>query len=987
MDIYISSIFQTKEAFMKKSDYSYPFVILSLLICFLFLSPLLLAQQAIDREYTKKILEYTTEKFFLTELVDHLPASDTVPTPEKILGHVIGIPDILHYTAEIEQYMIAVAHASPRVHAFSIGSTDEGKNMITVVISDEENINNLDQIKEAMDLLADPRKADETVLNKLLNQALPIYWLTGALHSSESGSPEMLMELAYRLAVDESEFFQTIRKNTVVMITPVLEVDGRDRYVDTYMYKKEHQDKKTIPLVYWGNYVAHDNNRDTLGLALKLTENILDTYFEWHPTIMHDLHESVPYLYTSTGTGPYNAWLDPITINEWQELAYAEISEMTKQGVPGVWTHGFFDGWSPSYAFYVALYHNSTGRFYETFGGTGADTMVRTVGSQTQRAWYRPNPPLKAVRWSIRNNINLQQSGVLYALKHVADNSHKFLKNFYLKSKRSVAKAKTEGPAAWIIPADGQRPLAAAYLVNLLRKHGIEIHRANEDFTVKKENFAAGTYIIRMDQPYSRCADMLLDTQYYNSNDPQPYDDTGWTLGKLHNIETHRIVEAEVLDVKMTRLAEDVHIQGQVFQPQKAKAFLINHRAENTLMKFRFDLEDIKMLAAERSFQAGEDKFNAGTFIIPLEGNSTDTLDRLKQKVEELGLTAYGISEMPKIPTHELAVPRIAILHTWIFTQNEGWFRLAFEKMGIPYHYISVQDIRDTSDLKNKYDVIIFPPVIFGKAQRLVNGISGDSPIPWKKMEKYIHLGGPDSRDDIRGGMGLEGVLHLQKFIENGGLFIPITSNANLPIDYGIVESVSIVKTDKLKAAGSVLQARIIDNRSPVTYGYDRTFGVYFNSGPVFETGIKAATGGLDLSTLTGGETQGRASGRGSLKDPDVIQARPYEPPQISGAGAGIPPEYKDMLNLYMPPDLTTLRVLIRFDQKDNLLLSGMLDGGEELQNKAAVIDVPVGKGHVLLFAINPMWRFETHGSFFLIFNAALNYDNLDAGRAKTAKK
>ncbi len=972
---------------MKKSSASCHFVILSILICFLFFSPFLLGQQTIDREYTKKILEYTTEKYFLTELVDHLPASEEVPTPEKILGHVIGTPDILHYTAEIEQYMTAVANASPRVEAFSIGSTDEGKNMITVVISDEENINRLDQIKEAMDFLADPRKADETELNKLLDQGLPIYWLTGALHSSESGSPEMLMELAYRLAVDESTFFQTIRKNAVVMITPVLEVDGRDRYVDTYMYKKEHQDKMTIPLVYWGNYVAHDNNRDTLGLALKLTENILDTYFEWHPIIMHDLHESVPYLYTSTGTGPYNAWLDPITINEWQELAYVEISEMTKQGVPGVWTHGFFDGWSPSYAFYVALYHNSTGRFYETFGGTGADSLVRTVGSQTQRAWYRPNPPLKAVNWSFRNNINLQQSGVLYALKHVADNNREFLKNFFLKSKRSVAKAKTEGPAAWIIPADGQRPLAAAYLVNLLRKHGIEIHRANEDFTANKENYAAGTYIIRMDQPYSRCADMLLDTQYYNPNDPRPYDDTGWTLGKLHNVETHRIVEAEVLDVEMTLLTEDVHIHGQVFQDRKAKAFLINHRAENALMKFRFDLEDIKILAAERSFQVGEDKFNAGTFIIPLEDNPTDTLDRLKQKTEELGLTAFGISELPEVPTHELAVPRIAILHTWIFTQNEGWFRLAFEKMGIPYHYISVQDIRDTSDLKNKYDVIIFPPVIFGKAQRLVNGISGDSPIPWKKMEKYTHLGGPDSRDDIRGGMGIEGVVHLQKFVENGGLFIPITTNASLPIDYGIVESVAVVKTDKLKAPGSVLQARIIDNRSPVTYGYDRTLGVYFNSGPVFETGMKAATGGLDLSALIGGETGGRSSGRGSLQDPDVIQGRPYEPPKITGAGVGLPPEFKDMLNLYMPPDLTTLRVLMRFDQKDKLLLSGMMDGGEELQNKAAVIDVPVGKGHVLLFAINPMWRFETHGNFFLLFNAALNYDNLDAGHAKSATK
>lgn len=956
---------------------------LSLSICVLSASAHLRAQQKNDQDYTKKILEYTTEKFFLTELVDHLPESEAVPTPQKILGHVIGVPDILHYTGEIERYMKAVAEASPRVLAFSLGKTDERKDMITVVVSDEENIERMDQIKEALSLLADPRKINDEEASKILAQGLPIYWVTGGLHSTETGAPEMLMELVYRLAVDESDFFQTIRKNLVVMVTPVLEVDGRDRYVDTYLYKKNHKDEKTLPLVYWGNYVAHDNNRDTLGLALKLTENILKAYFEWHPTFMHDLHESIPFLYTSTGTGPYNAWLDPITINEWQELAYAEISELTKRGVPGVWTHGFFDGWAPSYAFYVALFHNSTGRFYETYGGTGADTLVRTVGSQSERAWYRPNPPLKTVKWSIRNNINLQQSGVLLALKHVADNRQKFLNNFYLKSKRSVAKARTEGPAAYVIPADGERPLASAYLINLLRKHGIEVHRATEEFEVEKNKFNSGVYVIRMDQPYSRCADMLLDTQYYNPNDPRPYDDTGWTLGLLHNIETHRTTDQKVLDVAMNLITEDVEIKGRVINKNKATAFLINHRAENALMKFRFDLEDFKILVAERSFKVGDETFNSGTFIIPVEGNPANLLDRLEQKVSELGLPAYGIEKLPEIPTHELAVPRIAILHTWIFTQNEGWFRLAFEKLGIPYHYISVHDIRDTEDLKSKYDVIIFPPVMFGKAQRLVNGITGDSPIPWKKSEEYPNLGGPDSRDDIRGGMGLQGVWNLYRFIEKGGLFIPISTNASLPIDYGIVESISVVTTDKLKAVGSVLQTRIIDHQSPVVYGYSGTLGVYFNGGPVFETGMKAATGGIDLAELMDGETKGRPSGRGGLKDADVIQGRPHKLPKITGAGAGIPPEFRDMLKLYMPPDLTSIRIIMRFDNKDKLLLSGMLEGGEELQNRAAVVDVPVGKGHVLFFAMNPMWRFETHGNFFLLFNAALNYDNLDAGRPR----
>ena len=958
-------------------------LILVIFISSFFLSPALFSTHKIDKEYTQKILDYTTEKFFLTELVDHLPASETVPSPQKVLGTIIGAPNILHYTAEINKYMEAVAEASPRVEVFSIGLSDEGKEMIAVAVSDEKNIQRIKRIKEILALLADPRQIKDSQAEILIKEGVPIYWITGAMHSPECGSPEMLMELVYRLAVDDSDFFQTIRHNMIILITPVLEVDGRDRYVDTYLYKKEHKDKRTLPLVYWGNYVGHDNNRDAIGLALKLSENILKTYFEWHPTVMHDLHESVPFLYTSTGTGPYNAWLDPITINEWQELAYAEISEMTKRGVPGVWTHGFFDGWAPSYSIYAAMLHNSVGRFYETFGGTGADTLVRTVGAQSKRAWYRPNPPLKAVKWSFRNNVNLQQSALLFALKHVADNQIKFLKEFYLKSKRSVAKATTEGPAAWIIPKEEGKFLAVADLVNLLRKHGVEVCQATKDFTINKEKYPSGSYIIRLDQPYSRCADMLLDTQYYNPNDPRPYDDTGWTLGPLFNIKTVRIMNQKILDVPMTLVTQDVKIKGKVIREKNAICFVINHTTQNPLFKFRYQLKDIKMLAAETSFKAAEKKFRAGSFIIPLQSNPPQTVDHLKKAVEEIGLVAYGLKSIPKVKSHNLAVPRIAILHTWLSTQNEGWYRLAFEKLDIPYSYISLQDIRDTENLKSKYDVILFPPVMFGKAQRIVNGISGDSPLPWKKSDKYPNLGGPDSTDDIRGGIELQGILHLQQFIKKGGLFIPITSNVSLPIDYGLVESVAVVKPKKLKTAGAILRARISDRTSPITYGYGPELGVHFNGAPLLETGIKAATGGIDIEALISGDSKGRASGRGSLKDPDVIQGRPYKPPKIKGAGTGIPAEYREMLKLFMPPDLAKIRVVLRFDRQEKLLISGLLAGGEELQNRAAVVDVPLGKGHIIFFAINPMWRFETKGSFFLLFNAFLNYDNLDAGRPK----
>jgi hypothetical protein len=263
-------------------------------LALLLLPAVALAQtQAVDQEYTAKIREATTEPFFLTPHVDYLPASATVPTPLKVLGHIAGQPEVLSYPEEIYQYMRAVDAASDRVKVFSIGTTEEGREMIVVVVSNEETMARLDDYKRMSAQLADPRSITDEQARQLFGTAKPIYYATGAIHSPETGSPEMLMELVYRLAVDESPFVKTIRDNLIFMATPVVEVDGRAKVVDIHMARRKDPDGDypSSPL-YWGKYVAHDNNRDGMGLQLKLTQNVLHTFLEYHPTIMHDLHES-----------------------------------------------------------------------------------------------------------------------------------------------------------------------------------------------------------------------------------------------------------------------------------------------------------------------------------------------------------------------------------------------------------------------------------------------------------------------------------------------------------------------------------------------------------------------------------------------------------------------------------------------------------------------------------------------------------------------
>jgi uncharacterized membrane protein YgcG len=399
------------------------------------------------------------------------------------------------------------------------------------------------------------------------------------------------------------------------------------------------------------------------------------------------------------------------------------------------------------------------------------------------------------------------------------------------------------------------------------------------------------------------------------------------------------------------------------------------------------------MNAAEDSFKIGDQQFSAGSFIIKTDGNPTDVRQRLDAAVTELGLNAVAVDKLPEVKTHEIATARIAIVHTWTNTQNEGWFRIEFDRLQIPYSYISDHVIRDTPNLREKYDVILFPPV-GGSAQSLVNGTPkrGD-PVPWKQSDLTPNFGfSPDQTDDMRGGMELRGVLNLQRFIEDGGLFITIGNIAQIPIDYGLTTGVSIQEARQLNARGSVFSATFADRKSPIAYGYGESLPVYFSQSPLLNV---SATGGFGGGGGGGGGGFGggggaapgqRPSGRGSATDPDIIQSMPQQgprPQQPARPGEeGIPEEIRQFAAALIPPPNMRPRVVLRFNSNEKeLLISGMLAGGSELAGKAAVVDIPVGKGHVVMFANNPMWRHQTQGSFFLLFNAAMNYNNLGAGR------
>src|ERR1700687_215227 len=821
-------------------------------------------KQPINEAYTAKIKKYTTAPLFTSPLVDYLPASKNVPSPDAVLGNVSGAPGILPYAEDVYKYMRLLEKATPRVRVFSIGTTEEGREMIAVVVSSEENLKPLDENRARLAKLADPRtiKLDDAEADRLVAQSTPVYYITGTIHSPETGAPTALMELAYRLAVDDSPYIREIRDGVITLITPVVEVDGRDRMVDLYRSHLAHPKYFYPPLIYWGKYVAHDNNRDAMGVTLKLTENVLNTYIGCKAQVLHDLHESVPYLYDNTaGDGPFNAWVDPILTDEWEMIGWRNVADMTKFGMPGVFTHGVFDTWSPGYLMFIAAMHNGISRLYETFGNGGADTEERTLDPQDySRTWWRQNPPFPKTLWSQRDNNNYEQTGLLTSLHFFNENKRLFLKNFYLKSKRSVSKPTQEGPAAYILPADDPRLELQTELLQVLQKQKVDISRTTAPSpaalpvkkikkSAKKEEtkdakekekekdaeptsreFPAGSFIIRMDQPYSRIADALLDHQYWSPEDPQktPYDDTGWTFGELFNVKVFRVTDSKVLESPMERVGE-VKPAGGV--QGEGSIFAINNNAEPALATLRYKLRDASMEAAEEPFEAAGKKFNRGSLIVRRVGRAD--FDRA---TNETGLHAIALSAAPNVKTHPVRAARVAFVHTWLSTQTEGWWRLALDNLGIPYDYMSTQAIAKIDDLKAKYDVILFPPVGFASSPTaIINGIpmAWGNPLPWKNTPETPNLvGRNDSTDDMRPGLGWEGLPKLHTFVAKGGVLLTATDTSRFALSIGLADSVSVADSQKLNIVGSVLGTRLVDAASPIAYGYDEKLSAYCDNGP-----------------------------------------------------------------------------------------------------------------------------------------------------------
>ena len=887
--------------------------------------------QPMDPEFAAHVKGWTTKPEFSSELVDHLPLSKTIPSPRAFLGYDIGAPKKLTYYADVVRYYRALAAASPRVKVIELGKTEENRDTIMVFVGSEDSIRNLDTIKQNLARLADPRGLTPAQAKEIVAHTKPIYTLSGGLHSAELGPPEMLMELAYRLVTEDSPVIQKIRDNVVVSIFPAADPDGRDRNIDWYNkylidVTDEHSGDPQVP--YWGKYTRHDDNRD-INYAGLANQHLLAWYLEWHPPVIHDLHESVPFLYIFSGQAPQNTMLDPILWSELPMYSNFEMERITGYGMPGVWDHAYVDGWSPGYVAFMSSNHNGLMRFYEIFGNAGATTMQRTLstppapelkgaggggggGNFTKREWYRPDPPYKNVLWSMRNNTNYAETGVLTALEFTSTMPQLILNNFYLKSRNSIHTGETEAPYAYIIPTDAKNQedlTRVQFAMHILRMQGIEVGRAISDIKLSDGAYPAGSLIVKLNQPYGRLAHTLLSKQVDPDPELMTYDDAAWTLGLMTHTTIKPTADNSILAAATTPV--DIYAApSNIVTAPAAVAYAVPDHGSPNLVTLRFALKDADIRIAEKEFPAGSTTLPAGTFIVP-----ASAFESLKSIIKPLGLDAIALTAQPSVPMHKAGLPRVAMFSTWGGTQDVGWVRFAFDQYKIPYDLIFKEQVI-AGDLHSKYDIILIPnQARTGKA--LVTDIpKTKTPYAYVKSDKFRFLGDYGSSDDITGGMGALGVAELQKFVEQGGLMVTLGTSSFFPPEFGLLPRIDTGSTTaKFYAPGAIVEAEIAQPINPIFYGYtDKNVAVRWAGGPLFR----------------------------------------------------------------MDADQDRTDVLMRFTGGDKAVLSGLMNGADEIKRRAAIVKTPLGKGEIVMFNTNPIWRWQNIGEFRMLFNTLLNYQNLD---------
>jgi len=770
-------------------------------------------------------------------------AAGSLQTPEQFVGHRVAADNTLVRWDKIVEYMKLAAANSDRVRYRELGKTSSGNPFIALEISSPDTLKNLDHFKQLERKLyfqgGAPTDAER---DAIFREGKLVLLITCSIHATEIGASQMSLELVHRLATEDSPAVKKILDNVIFVLVPSLNPDGQILVTD-WFNRNNGTPYQNSPIPYlYHPYVGHDNNRDMYMFTQKESQYTAQLiWHDWFPTVWLDEHQmgsNAARIFVMPATDPINPNVHPL-IYRWNGiLGQSQAAALEAAGKEGIiYNSTYTNFWEGAMA-WSGWFHNEIGLLTEVASANVAapidqnrarpgqpppPAQGRSEGGRGQNFAGGPLPaptditprteyprPWMGGHWTLRDIVDYELIATMALLETAADRRETINRQIYEVNRQTIDAAKTADVKAIVVPIEKQHdPREAAHLVDRLHVGGVDVYRADTAFDVDGTHYAAGTFVIPMNQVFARYAKDMVEKQTYpevrrgpNAPPEPPYDVTAWSLGMLLGVDVVLSKEAVPASAKLTRIDTLPAMPGSV--SGSGSRFAFDDKGPDTAIAINRLLKDGARVS-----------FDAPSHVV-VSNASKSSLESL---AKEFGLqvTASADSRTPPPAMRTIKAPRVAMYQPWTGgNMDEGWTRWVLEQYGFNLTSIHNEDVRK-GDLRKRFDAIILADQ---DPRAIVNGFDA-----------------PQIRPEYRGGIGDAGVDSLKAFLAQGGTLITMGNACDLAIERLPIPVRDLKRgltRDQHFAPGTILRLEV-DTQHPLGYGVAAdTYGFYINS-PFFQ--------------------------------------------------------------------------------------------------------------------------------------------------------
>ena len=862
-----------------------------------------------------------------------LTTQSAVPTPESVIGWAPCADYKLATYEQIDTYFRALADSSDRMQLIEIGKTAEGRTQTMAIISSEANMRNLDRYKEIARTLAQGQ-VSETTARALANEGKAVVWIDFGLHSTEVAHGQTAPWMAHNAVSDESEEMRNIRDNVIFLLVPNMNPDGTTLVANWYMQHVGTEfEHASLPELYQ-KYVGHDNNRDWYMFNQPESRNVgRQLYEEWFPQIIYNQHQTGPFpsrIFIPPFAEPVNPNIPALVMRGINAVGSAMGRRYDQEGKTGVISQIGYDTWWNGGMRTAPYYHNMVGILTEashasatpaTYDRQRFPPRFSNGESTTEPSTFYPNPYLGG-EWHIRDTCEYMLTGSMAVLDIGAKRRVEWLYNIYQMGRDAIAAGEDE---TYVISLNQWDPGTAIKLVNVLRRGGIEVDRATVDFILDGIEYPSGSFVVAGAQAFRPHLTDLLNPQVYPDRrlypggpPDRPYDITGWTLPFQMdvNVAKHSGLGNQRAEVALEPVVGLAQPPSHSMPDQPAGAYVIDTRANDAF------------IAVNRLLAAGETIYRTTTVVdegvtYDQWGNPVDT------GVWPAGtfLVAVGLN------THARVADAASSLGLTISAldalPSTGTVQLTTPRIGLYHAWGGNMDEGWTRWLLEQFE---FPYTSLHDAEVRTGNLYDRydvNVLPDATYQSMLHgLSAERMPVEYTGGMMIAGLANLHEFVTAGGTLVAMDTATELPLEiFDLpISDVTVSQSDSDYYIPGTLLRMAVDNTHPLAFGMPEESTAFFARSPAF--------------------TIGRAPSRAE---------------RWTGTSSKSPESIRTVASYPSSPD--------------ELLKSGWLLGGNVIAGRAAVVEVAIKEGRIVLLGFRVQHRAQSHGTFKLLFNSLLISD------------